>query len=86
MNGKQYYNEKKFAPADESLRKALPLVESKPEVKAEVLYLLGDSDYNLEHVQEAANYFRACSALKSPFQPYATKSLTAIKAKYAGIK
>jgi hypothetical protein len=86
MNGKEYYNEKKFAPADESLRKALPLVETRPELKAEVLYLLGDSNYNLEHIQDAANYFRACSALKSPFQPNATKSLAIIKSKYTGIK
>jgi len=86
INGKLYFNESKFAPADEALRKALPLVETNAQLKPEVLFLLGQSNYKLERAQEAANYFRACAALKSPFQAMSAKNLTAIKTQYTGIK
>jgi len=86
MDGKLSFNESKFGPADESLRKALPLVENNPQLKPEVLFLLGQANYKLERAQDAANYFRACSAMKSPFQATATKNLAAIKTQYTGIK
>jgi len=86
INGKLYFNEEKFAAADESLRKALPLTESTPQLKPEVLFLLGQSNYKLDKAQDAANYFRSCAAMKSPFQATATKNLTAIKAQHSGIK
>src|SRR5262249_5022476 len=44
-DGKLYFNENKFAPADEALRKALPLVESNANLKPEVLFMLGTSNY-----------------------------------------
>jgi tetratricopeptide (TPR) repeat protein len=94
MSGKQYATEGRHAQADQDLKKALPLVDSSPalaSLKPEVLFLLGLSDYNLakgtpEKAQEAANYFRACSALKSGFQATATANLKRIQTEYHGIK
>lgn len=86
MNGKLYFNENKFAPADKELRNALPLVESNATLKPEVLFLLGMSNYKMEKAQEAANFFKACAAIKSPFQPQSLNNIKAIRARYTGIK
>jgi tetratricopeptide (TPR) repeat protein len=85
-NGKLYYNENNFGKADSELRAALPLVENNAAMKAEVLYLLGFANYKLDKAQEAANYYRACAAIKSPFQALATKNLAGVKTQYTGIK
>jgi hypothetical protein len=86
ISGKQYVNDNQFGPADQELRKALPLVESNTALKPEVLFLLGLANFKMEKIQEAANYFRACSALKSGFQAEAAKDLARIKRDYQGIK
>jgi tetratricopeptide (TPR) repeat protein len=89
MNGKLYHTENNFAKADVELRAALPLVEASPAIaatKPEVLYLLALSNFKLEKPQEAANYFRACAAIKSPFQQLATTNLARVKSQYTGIK
>jgi tetratricopeptide (TPR) repeat protein len=85
-NGEQYFNEGKLGPADQELRKALPLVEDNATVKPEVLFYLGLANYKMEKAQEAYKFFRACAAMKSPFQAQATKNLTAIKTQYHGIQ
>ncbi|HXB72079.1 MAG TPA: hypothetical protein VNY05_27835 [Candidatus Acidoferrales bacterium] len=84
LNGKQYYNETAFAKADVALRTALPLVDASK--KPEVLYLLGFANYKLDKPQEAANYYRDCSAIKSPYQATAAKNLLGLKNQYHGIK
>jgi hypothetical protein len=86
MNGKQYLNDGKLAEADEELRKSLPLVEENVGLKTEVLFYLGLANYKMEKVQDAFNFFKACAAVKSPFQAQATKNLTAIRTQYHGIK
>jgi tetratricopeptide (TPR) repeat protein len=86
MSGKDYYNQGKFAPADKDLRQALPLVESNVNIRPEVLYLLAYANYKLQKIQEAANYYKACAAVKSPFQALANKNLTAIHAEFHGIR
>jgi hypothetical protein len=85
-SGKQYTIENKHALADTELKAALPLVESNANLKPEVLFLLGDSNYKMEKIQEALNYFRACSAIKSPYQAQAAKNVKAIMSQYRGIK
>ncbi|HXM40466.1 MAG TPA: hypothetical protein VN924_04395 [Bryobacteraceae bacterium] len=85
-NGEQYFNEGKPAPADQELRKALPLAEEGSAVKTEVLFYLGLANYKMEKVQDAYNFFKACAAVKSPFQAQATKNLTAIRTQYHGVK
>jgi hypothetical protein len=86
LNGKQYHNENNFAKADVELRAALPLVENNAAIKPEVLYMLALSDFKLEKVQEAANFFRACAAVKSPYQQLATTNLQRLKTQYTGVK
>jgi hypothetical protein len=86
LNGKLYHNENNFAKADVELRAALPLVDGNLAIKPEVLYMLALSDFKLEKLQDAANYFRACSALKSPYQQMATTNLARMKTQYTGIK
>ncbi|MFN7994142.1 MAG: hypothetical protein U0Q18_11095 [Bryobacteraceae bacterium] len=86
MGGKQYYNEGKFAQCDKELREALPLVESNANLHTEVLYLLGFANYKLQKIQDAANFYKACAALKSPFQAMANKNLIAIRGQYHGVK
>ena len=84
LNGKQYYNETSFAKADVALRAALPLVDASK--KPEVLYLLGFANYKLDKPQEAANFYRDCAAIKSPYQATAAKNLLGLKNQYHGIK
>ena len=67
-------------------------MESNASLKPETLFLLGLSNYkmaaggNAEKAQESANYFRACSGLKSPFQATAGANLKRIMTEYRGIK
>jgi DNA-binding SARP family transcriptional activator len=94
MNGKQYAVENKHSQVDQELKKALPLVESSPaltSLKPELLFLLAFADYKLasaspEKAQDAANYFRACAALKSGYQTQAAANLKKIQTEYHGIK
>jgi tetratricopeptide (TPR) repeat protein len=84
-NGKQYHGENNFVKADVELRAALPLV-SNPAIKPEVLYLLALSDFKLDKFQDAADYFRTCSTIKSPFQQLATTNLARVKRDHPNIK
>jgi len=86
MSGKLYEIENKHALADTELRAALPLVESNANLKPEVLFLLGQANYKMEKVQEAANYFRQCAALQSPFKAQAAKNVQVIQSQYRGVK
>jgi hypothetical protein len=61
-------------------------VESNANLKPEVLYLLGFANYKLDKAQEAANYYKACAAIKSQFQALAAKNLQGIKNQYHGIQ
>jgi tetratricopeptide (TPR) repeat protein len=86
FNGKLYFDQSNFSKADAELRGALPMTESNPALKPEVLFMLGTSNYKMQKAQEAADYYRQCAALKSPMQATATKNLQAIKNEYRGIK
>jgi hypothetical protein len=84
--GKQYFNEKKYGPADKELRVALPLVESNQDLKAEALFYLGFSNYKMENIMEALKYNQQCAAIKSRFQAQAAKNVTVIKSQYRAVK
>jgi lipopolysaccharide biosynthesis regulator YciM len=86
MSGKLYYMEKNYAKADTELRAALPMAETNAAMKPEVLFFLGFSNYQLKKPQDAANFYKACAAIKSQFQASAQKSLTGIKNEYRGIQ
>jgi tetratricopeptide (TPR) repeat protein len=91
MSGRLYSDASKNAQADQQLRKALPLVESNPDMKAETLFRLGLANYQMakgspERAQDSATFFRQCAAMKSPFQAKAASNLKSIMAEYRGIK
>lgn len=86
MSGALYYSEAKFPQVDKELRAALPLVASNQDIKAESLYYLGFANYKMEKPQDAAEFYRECSTIKSPFQVNAVKNLQGIKTQYRGIK
>jgi hypothetical protein len=86
MIGKQYFNEKKYGPADKELRVALPLVENNSDLKAEVLFELGFSNYKMENIMEALKFNQQCAAIKSRFQAQAAKNVTVIKSQYRAVK
>ena len=86
LDGKLHWNENHFPQADQQLRAALPFVENTPASKGEVLYLLGYAAYKMEKPQEAANFYRACAAVKSDYQARATKNLQLLKTQFTGIK
>jgi tetratricopeptide (TPR) repeat protein len=86
ISGKQYFNDKKYQPSDQELRLALPLVENNAALKPETLFMLGLDNFNMEKIQDAANYFRTCSAIKSPLQAEAVKNLARIRRDYQGVK
>jgi hypothetical protein len=68
------------------LRAALPVAEANATMKPEVLFFLGFSNYQLKKPQDAANYYKACAAIKSQFQAPAAKSLLGIKNEFHGIQ
>jgi len=86
MSGKQYHNDNQFAKADVELRAALPMVEGNPAIRPEVLYMLAMSNFKLDKPQEAANYFKACAAVKSPYQQLSATNLARLKTQYTGFK
>ncbi|MCU1276323.1 MAG: hypothetical protein JWO48_3754 [Bryobacterales bacterium] len=86
MVGKQYFNQKKYGPADKELRVALPLVEGNQDLKAETLFLLGFSNYKMENIMDALKFNQQCAAMKSRFQAQAAKNVTVIKTQYRAVK
>jgi len=91
LSGKQYMEQNEFGPADQELRKALPLVETNPALKPETLFLLGLANYKLaggnpQRAQDSATFFRSCAAVKSAYQTTAAANLKRIVTEYHGIK
>ena len=90
MSGRLYSDGGRHQQADQQLRKALPLVEGNPDLKAETLFRLGLANYSMaksapERAQDSATFFRQCAALKSPFQATAAAKLKRIMTEYHGI-
>jgi hypothetical protein len=55
-------------------------------MKPEVLFFLGFANYQLKKPQDAANFYKACAAIKSQYQAPAQKSLLGIKNEFRGIQ
>jgi tetratricopeptide (TPR) repeat protein len=84
--GKVYYTQKKYGAAGKELQAALPLADSNPALKPELLFMLGDSAYRQENIMEALKYFQQCAALKSNLQAQAAKNVAVIKSQYRAVK
>ncbi|MBV8072324.1 MAG: hypothetical protein JO270_20650 [Acidobacteriaceae bacterium] len=85
MEGVSYNDEKQYAPADKSLREALPLVKSDEQLLPIVLFQLGVADFELGKttknramLKDALNYSQQSAALKSPVQADAANNVKAI--------
>jgi tetratricopeptide (TPR) repeat protein len=70
-----------FAAADEHLRIALPLLADNGPMSAALLFYLGWANYNLEHFELAAGFFRQCLAIQGQgqYQAQALKNLDAMR-------
>ncbi len=89
MIGSIQMSQSKFGPADETLRRALPLVESNADMKAETLFnlalanfKLGESTKNTQRILDAIKFNEQCAAMKSRFQAKAAQNLRVIRAQY----
>ena len=60
--------------------------DAHPPMKAEALFYLGFANYKMEKPQEAANFYKACAAIKGPLQATAAKNLQGIKTQFRGIQ
>ncbi|HWQ56496.1 MAG TPA: hypothetical protein VN442_22610 [Bryobacteraceae bacterium] len=85
VSGSLYYAQARWPQADKELREAVPLLDNE-QVKAEALYYLGFANYKMEKGQEAANFYRQCSTIKSRFQALAAKNLAGVRREFTGIK
>lgn len=89
MTGLTLMNQSKLAPADKSLRLALPLVESNADMKAEVLFNLGLANFKMgeaskatDKIIDAIKFNEQCAAIKSRFQAKAAQNLRIIRSQY----
>jgi hypothetical protein len=96
MAGAVYFSQNKFMDTDATLRKALPLIDANPDLKAqlapEVLFFLGLSNYKMgepkkdkKYMAEALKFNTQCAALKSKYQPQAAKNAQVIRQQF-GLK
>ncbi|HUQ92402.1 MAG TPA: hypothetical protein VM120_12035 [Bryobacteraceae bacterium] len=86
MVGLTYSGQNKFKESDESLRKALPLVEGNDQLKSQTLFLLGLANYKMgeprkdkKYLAEALKFNQQCAAIKSPYQGQAQKNAVVIR-------
>ncbi|MEO7653948.1 MAG: hypothetical protein ABIZ80_26110, partial [Bryobacteraceae bacterium] len=77
---------KRYAPADKSLRAALPLVESNDQLKAATLFYLGLANYSLKNLADALKFNQQCAAIKSPFQTKANENVRVLRTQVPATK
>lgn len=90
MTGVALSNQSKWAPADKSLRAALPLLKGpNAQLLPETLFHLGLANYKLgdagsdqNRILDAVKFNEQCAAIASPFQAQARKNLAAIRSQY----
>ena len=86
--GVSYAALNKWAPADKSLRAALPALQGDKNLLAEALFFLGLANYRLAESGEkgragdALRFSEQCAALPGPYQTPARTNVKAIRAKY----
>lgn len=85
VSGSLYYAQARWPQADKELREAVPFLDN-AQLKAEALYYLGFANYKMEKGQEAANFYRQCSTIKSRYQALAAKNLLGVRREFTGIK
>lgn len=79
MTGGTHFNQNKFAPADKSLRAALPLVEGNVQLKAATLFFLALANHKLNNLPDAIKFSQQCAAIKGPFQAKALENVKVMR-------
>ncbi len=86
--GVSYAATSKWAPADTSLRAALPSLQGDKNLLAEALFFLGLANYRLAEggqkarAGDALRFSEQCAAIPGPYQVSARTNVKAIRAKY----
>jgi tetratricopeptide (TPR) repeat protein len=84
-SGIVYAAESKWAPADQSLRSALPLVQGNDQLTGPALFYLGLANYrmgkgkNKAQMSDALKFSEQAAAIKGPFQAPAAQNVKAIR-------
>jgi tetratricopeptide (TPR) repeat protein len=79
MLGYAYVFQNQFEDADRNLRLGLVFAKGNPQIEAGLLFYIGYSNYYLEKYTVAADFFRQCIAIPSPFQDKAQKQIAGMK-------
>ena len=89
MSGVTLSSQNKFAPADKTLRAALPLIKDNQQLMAGALFHLGLVNYkmgqiskNKVQINDAIKFNQQCSAINSPFKDQALKNVKVIKTEF----
>jgi hypothetical protein len=89
MQGMTYAGQNKFAQADKSLRTALPLIQSQPQLSGPALFYLGLANYkmaesgkNAELIRDALRFSQQSAAIPGPLQKQAATNVRAIRTQY----
>lgn len=76
----------KYQPADQALRKALPLVETNEQLKAGVLFYASLANNSLGNFADALNFARQAAAIKGPLAGRAAENAKALATKVPATK
>lgn len=86
MQGTTYSTLNRFQDADNTLRKALPLIKGNDQLLAGALFHLGLANFKLEKILDAIKFNEQCIAIKSPYQAHAKRNLQLIHSQYRVVR
>ena len=85
-SGMVYSGQEKWAPADQALRSALPLIRGNGQLEGAALFYLGLANYrmgkgkNKAQMTDALRFSEQAAAIKGPYQAKAAQNVKAIQA------
>jgi tetratricopeptide (TPR) repeat protein len=89
MSGVTLVGQEKYAPADKSLRAALPHIKDNDQLMAIALFHLGVANYKMgqtskskTQIADAVKFSEQSAAIKSPYQAQAQKNVKVIKTEF----
>ncbi len=89
IQGLQHANEKRWAPANHSLRLALPQIQGNSSMLAAAYFYLGIANFEIgkrskdhKEVVDAVKFSEQCAAIAGPYQAQARQNVKAMRAQY----
>lgn len=79
MIGSAQVFQNNFEQADRAFRSAIPYIKGNAQAEASAYFYIGWSNYYMEKYKEAANYFKMCIGIPSPFQSQAVRQIEGMK-------